>query len=78
MPWLGRRRTPLQEALNALARAERASSASSLAKSLAALGAVRQQPAPDPGDQPDARDHDPDGPAVRPGDMSILGPTIKA
>jgi hypothetical protein len=49
VPWLRWHRTPLQEALNALARAERARSASSLASGLAALVAVRQQLGPDLG-----------------------------
>jgi hypothetical protein len=79
VPWIRRHKTPLQEALNALARAERARSASSLANGLAALGTVGQQPGPDLGHQPDVVDHDHDGPiAVRPGDMTVLGSTIRA
>jgi hypothetical protein len=78
VPWLRRHKSPLQEALNALARAERARSASSLAGGLAALGAVRQQPGPDLGHQPDVVDRDHDGPVgVRPGDMSVLGSTSR-
>jgi hypothetical protein len=79
VPWLRRHKTPLQEALNALARAERARSASSLASGLAALRAVRQQPGLDLGHQPGVVDPDHDGPVgARPGEMSVLGSTIGA
>lgn len=79
MAWIRRHKSPLQEALNALARAERATSASSPANGLAALGAVRQQPGPDLRHRPDVVDNDHDGPiAVRPGDMSLLGSSNRA
>jgi hypothetical protein len=78
VPWLRRHKTPLQEALNALARAQRARSASSLASGLAALGTVGQQPGPDLGNQPGVVDRDHGPIAVRPGDMSVLGSTSRA
>jgi hypothetical protein len=51
MSFFRRRKTPLQQALAALARAERARSASSVANGLAALANVRRPPACDRGSE---------------------------
>jgi hypothetical protein len=78
VPLRRRHRTPLQQGLNALARAERARSVSSLTNALIALGSVRQHPVSHPVHQLDVvdQDHD-DGLATRPRPMSVLGSSIK-
>jgi hypothetical protein len=77
VPLLRRRRTPLQEVLNALARSERARSASSLTNGLIALGSVGQRPGSDPADRPDVIDQSRDGGIARPRAMSVLGSSIR-
>ena len=77
MPQLRRRRTPRQEILNALARSERARSASSLTNGLIALGSVGHRPDSIPADQPDVIDQDRDAGIAQPKAMSVLGSSIR-